>query len=101
MADKNAVLSHDTESFVHRMFTLGTAMVEVQTTIFWFMVENDINTSTSCNLLTHMHIFLYKQLHFRSAESQIFDDYSNLASNSRASNQKFLATFEPQIGYFA
>ena len=36
----------------------------------------------------------YKKLHFRPPEPQIFENRSNLASNSRASNRKFLATFE-------
>ena len=43
------------------------------------------------NWLTH---FFYKQLHFRPPEPQIFENRSNLASNCRASNRKFLATFE-------
>ena len=43
-----------------------------------------------------IHIF-YKQLHFRPPEPKIFENRSNLASNCRASNRKFLATFEPPI----
>ena len=40
----------------------------------------------------------YKQLHFRPPEPQISENRSNLAScNCRASNRKFLATFEPPI----
>ena len=47
-------------------------------------------------IITH---FFYKQLHFRAPEPQIFENRSNLASNCRASNRKFLATFEPPIRY--
>ena len=42
-----------------------------------------------------IHIF-YRQLHMRTAEPHIFENHSNLASNSRASNRKFRATFEPR-----
>ena len=44
-----------------------------------------------------LHSFFYKQLHFRPPEPQIFENRSNLASNRRAYNHKFLATFEPLI----
>ena len=43
----------------------------------------------SCHLVT----FFYKQLHFRPAEPQIFENRSNFVSNSRASNRKFLVIF--------
>ena len=44
-----------------------------------------------------LHTFVYKQLRFRPPEPQIFDNRSNLASNCRTSNRKFLAIFEPPI----
>ena len=39
----------------------------------------------------------YKQRHCRPPEPQIFENRSNLASNCRASNRKFLATLSFQI----
>ena len=44
------------------------------------------------------HFYANKQFHFRPAEPQIF--VSNLASNFQASNRKFLAIFQRQIGNF-
>ena len=41
--------------------------------------------------------FFYKRLHLRPPEPRIFENRSNLVSNCRASNRKFLTTFEPQI----
>ena len=51
-------------------------------------------TGPTAQVITHS---FYKQLHFRPSETQIFENRSKLASNCRASNRKFLATFEPQI----
>ena len=48
----------------------------------------------------HMYT-LFISNYFRPSKSQIFENRSNLASNSPASNRKSLATFEPQIGNFA
>ena len=48
-------------------------------------------------LVFTIYTFFLKQLHFRPPEPQIFENRSNLASNYRASNRKFLATFEPSI----
>ena len=46
-----------------------------------------------CINLIVVHIFFYKQAKFWPAEPQIFENQSNLVSNCRASNRKFLATW--------
>ena len=39
----------------------------------------------------------FEVYHFRPSEPQIFENRSNLASNSTASNRKFSATFERHL----
>ena len=52
-------------------------------------------------LILWTYSFFYKQLYFWPPESQIFENRSNLASNCRTSNPKFLATFEPCFCLFS
>ena len=61
--------------------------------------ETELAKESRTIILECTHFF-YKQLHFRPPEPQIFENRSNLASNCRASNRKFLATFEPSIRNF-
>ena len=62
------------------------------------LADNPIGVVSLDDLAWKVCTFFYKQLHIRPLEPQIFENRSNLASNCRASNRKFLATFEPPIG---
>ena len=58
-----------------------------------FKIQNQNSKSKKCPPGVATYYFSFKQLDFWPANPHIFKNHNNFASNSRASNRKFSATF--------